>query len=63
MTIRIVSEVLRGVFGLKNVRRAPGQSGALKRFEIPDRLELRYAYLNKAQLLSELPTSLTVKVN
>jgi linoleate 10R-lipoxygenase len=61
LTIKIVSEVLRAVFSFKNIRRAPGQSGVLKRFLNPDRLELRYAYLNQSQFLTELPTSLTVK--
>jgi hypothetical protein len=63
LTIKIVSEVLRAVFSFKNIRRAPGQSGVLKRFLNPDRLELRYAYLNQSQFLTELPTSLTVKVS
>jgi hypothetical protein len=30
-SIKIMSEVLRAVFGYKNITRAPGQSGTLKR--------------------------------
>ncbi|KAF8966303.1 linoleate diol synthase [Flammula alnicola] len=61
LTIKVISQVLRAVFEFNNVRRAPAQSGVLKRFENPNRPELAYAYLNNAQLLSELPTSLTIQ--
>ncbi|KAF9482553.1 linoleate diol synthase [Pholiota conissans] len=61
LTIKIVSQVLRAVFELPNVRYAPGLSGKIQRFKNTDRPELVYAYLNKDQLPSELPTSLTIQ--
>ncbi|KDR80737.1 hypothetical protein GALMADRAFT_1103751 [Galerina marginata CBS 339.88] len=61
LTVKIVSQVLRAVFEFSNVRRAPGQSGPLKRFKNPSRPELGYAYLNNAQFLSEWPTSMSIQ--
>jgi len=61
LTIKIMTEVLRAVFSLENVRRAPGRSGKLKRFKEHSRPELRYAYLDQHQLISAWPTSLTIQ--
>ncbi|KAJ3493551.1 hypothetical protein NLJ89_g10993 [Agrocybe chaxingu] len=61
LTVKIVSEVLRAVFEYTNVRRAPGQSGNLKRFKNHSRPELCYSYLSTAQLPSEWPTSMSIQ--
>jgi hypothetical protein len=61
LTLKIISQILRGVFEFKNVRCAPGQSGALKRYKNSTRPELCYAYLNKDQVLSEWPTSMSIQ--
>ncbi|TFK39791.1 linoleate diol synthase [Crucibulum laeve] len=61
LTVKIMSEVLRAVFSYENLRRAPGQSGILKRFVDHTRPELNFAYLNHGQYTAEWPTSLTVQ--
>ncbi|KAF4610857.1 hypothetical protein D9613_007045 [Agrocybe pediades] len=60
LPVKIISQVLRAVFELNNVRRAPGQSGVLNRFKNPDRPEVANTYLNNAQLMSEWPTSMSI---
>ncbi|PPQ76670.1 hypothetical protein CVT24_011915 [Panaeolus cyanescens] len=61
LTLTIISETLRAVYTLKNIRRAPGQSGVLPRFKHHTRPELMFAYLNNDQLLSEWPTSFSIQ--
>jgi hypothetical protein len=61
LTVTIISETLRAVYTFNNVRRAPGQSGALPRFKHHTRPELMFAYLNNDQLLSEWPTSMSIQ--
>ncbi|KAJ8091181.1 hypothetical protein PM082_004157 [Marasmius tenuissimus] len=60
LTEKIMGQVLKAVFSLKNIRRAPEKSGKLKRFRDHDRPELRYAYLDEAKKVSAWPTSLHV---
>lgn len=60
LTVKIIAEVLRAVFQYENVRRAPGQSGTLKRYKDHSRPELGYAYLDHEQFSSAWPTSLTI---
>lgn len=61
MTTKIMTEVLRAVYGFENVRRAPRISGELKRFKDHSRPQLRYAYLDQHQRTSAWPTSLTIQ--
>ncbi|KAH9479383.1 Linoleate 10R-lipoxygenase [Psilocybe cubensis] len=61
LTIKIVSQILRGIFEFDNVRLAPGQSGVLQRFKNHTRQELCYAYLDNTQLPSEWPTSMSLQ--
>lgn len=75
---QIMTEVLRAVYALPNVRRAPNKSGELKRcvayllnvvwanygtrFKEESRLELRFAYIDQNQAISAWPISLTIQV-
>ncbi|KAJ6619469.1 linoleate diol synthase [Mycena sp. CBHHK59/15] len=61
LTAKIMSEVLHVVFGYKNVARAPGQSGILKRFKDDSRPDLRFAYLDQNKFTSPWPTSMAVQ--
>ena len=61
LTVRIISEVLRAVYAYKNIRRAPGKSGKLKRFTEGTNAQYRHAYLNNKYLVSPWPNSLTVQ--
>ncbi|KAG1827565.1 heme peroxidase [Suillus subaureus] len=56
----IIAEVLRGILSFDNVRRGPGQSGDLPRFEDNTLPVLRYAYLNEKMLPSAWPTSMVI---
>ncbi|KAG2350116.1 heme peroxidase [Suillus weaverae] len=56
----IIAEVLRGILSFDNVRRGPGQSGDLPRFEDDALPVLRYAYLNEKMLPSAWPTSMVI---
>ncbi|KAJ7898460.1 linoleate diol synthase [Mycena leptocephala] len=62
-SIKIMSEVLRAVFGYKNITRAPGQSGTLKRlvFKEEGRPDLTFAYLDEDKFASPWPTSMAVQ--
>ncbi|KAJ7155422.1 linoleate diol synthase [Mycena crocata] len=62
VSIKIMEGVLRAVFGYKNLVRAPGQSGVLKRFRDDSRPDLRFAYLNDEKFTSPWPTSMAVQV-
>ncbi|KAL0567802.1 hypothetical protein V5O48_014195 [Marasmius crinis-equi] len=63
LTEKIMGQVLRAVFSLKGIQRAPDKSGQLKRFKDHDRPELRYAYLDEAKKVSAWPTSLHILYN
>ncbi|KAF7370587.1 Heme peroxidase [Mycena sanguinolenta] len=60
-SVKVMSEVLRAVFGYKNIVRAPGQSGSLKRFQDETIMELRFAYLDEGKFASPWPTSMAVQ--
>jgi len=60
-SIKIMAEVLRAVFGYKNIARAPGQSGVLKRFQEESRPELRFAYLGADMFTSPWPMSMAIQ--
>ncbi|KAJ8594598.1 putative linoleate diol synthase [Rhizopogon salebrosus TDB-379] len=57
---KIMAEVLRGILSFDNVRRGPGQSGNLPRFEDKALPILRYAYLNEKMMPSAWPTSMVI---
>jgi len=59
--LRVMSEVLRVVFTCKNITRAPGQSGTLKRFKDEAKPNLRFAYLNEEKFTCPWPTSMAVQ--
>ncbi|KAJ7180686.1 linoleate diol synthase [Mycena filopes] len=61
LSLKIMSEVLRAVVTYKNIARAPGQSGTLKRFEDASRPDLRFAYLDDQKFASPWPTSMAVQ--
>ncbi|KAF9466079.1 linoleate diol synthase [Collybia nuda] len=61
VTVKIMTEVLRAIFSLENVRRAPGQSGGLCRFKDHARPDLRFAYLDDKQYSSAWPTSMSIQ--
>jgi hypothetical protein len=63
LTIKIVGEVIRAVFSLDGIVRAPGQSGTLIRFKDETRLDITYAYLDSAQAASPWPTSMSIQYN
>ncbi|OAX39674.1 heme peroxidase [Rhizopogon vinicolor AM-OR11-026] len=57
---KIMAEVVRGILSFDNVRRGPGQSGNLPRFEDKAIPMLRYAYLNEKMMPSPWPTSMII---
>ncbi|OAX33207.1 heme peroxidase [Rhizopogon vinicolor AM-OR11-026] len=57
---KIMAEVVRGILSFDNVRRGPGQSGNLPRFEDKALPVLRYAYLNEKMMPSPWPTSMII---
>ncbi|THV05525.1 linoleate diol synthase [Dendrothele bispora CBS 962.96] len=61
LTMKIIGEVLRAVFELRNLRRAPEQSGRLKRFKDSDQHDLRWAYLDENGFITPWPTSMIVQ--
>ena len=60
LATQIMAEVLRGILSFDNVRRGPGQSGKLPRFEDKTLPMLRYAYLNEKMMPSAWPTSMVI---
>ncbi|KAJ7281406.1 linoleate diol synthase [Mycena rebaudengoi] len=60
-TIKVMTESLRAIFAYKNIARAPGQSGILKRFKDHARSDLRFAYLDEQKYSSPWPTSMAVQ--
>ncbi|KAJ4469566.1 linoleate diol synthase [Lentinula aciculospora] len=59
----IMTHVLRGIFAIKDIQRAPGNSGVLNRFKDHERHELNYAYLDDNKYVSPWPNSLAVVVS
>ncbi|KAJ6548164.1 linoleate diol synthase [Mycena vulgaris] len=61
-SIKVMEEVLRAVFAYKNIARAPGQSGVLKRLvSHAARADLRFAYLDDNKFTSPWPTAMALK--
>jgi len=58
---RTMPQVIRVVFGLKNVRRAPGQSGQLTRFMINWHGTPRPFYINSKGTVTTWPESLVIQ--
>jgi len=57
---KLIVQVLRSILSLDNIRRGPGQSGELQRFQDSSLKYLRYVYLDMHQFRSPWPTSLVV---
>jgi len=57
LTVKIMSEVLRAIFSLKNVRCAAGNSGKLQRFKDGDHARLLHVYIGSGQVPTAWPTS------
>jgi len=60
LALKVMAEVLRGILSFDNVRRGPGQSGNLPRFEDKALPVLRYAYLDEKMMSSAWPTSMVI---
>ncbi|KAJ3798492.1 linoleate diol synthase [Lentinula aff. detonsa] len=60
ITVKIMTHVLRGIFAIKDIQRAPGNSGVLNRFKDHERHELNHAYLDENKFVSPWPNSLAV---
>ena len=60
LSLKIMAEVLRGILSFDSVRRGPGQSGNLPRFQDKANPVLRYAYLNEKMMPSPWPTSMII---
>jgi len=60
LALKVMTEVIRAILSLNNVRRGPGQSGSLPRFEDKASLVLRYTYLNGKMMPSAWPTSMII---
>ncbi|KAJ3767452.1 linoleate diol synthase [Lentinula raphanica] len=60
ITVQIMTHILRGIFAIKDVQRAPGNSGVLNRFKDHERHELNYAYLDENKFVTPWPNSLAV---
>ncbi|KAH9839793.1 linoleate diol synthase [Rhodofomes roseus] len=58
---KIIASVVRAVFSYKTIRRAPGQSGQLKRFKADMYKTSTYVYLSPAQELVPWATSMVVQ--
>ncbi|GBE86547.1 Linoleate 10R-lipoxygenase [Sparassis crispa] len=58
---KMIGAVLRAVFSFPNVRRAPGQSGVLKRFKEDSTKTSCYSYLSSTQELTPWATSMVIQ--
>jgi len=58
---KTMAQVVKAVFGYKNIRRAPGQSGQLKRFAEDVHDSKQYFYINTDQDITPWATSLTLQ--
>jgi len=63
LTLKIVGEVVRAVFSLDGITRAPGQSGKLPRFVDETSYDISYGYLKNAQIITPWPTSMSIQYN
>ncbi|KII87382.1 hypothetical protein PLICRDRAFT_253826 [Plicaturopsis crispa FD-325 SS-3] len=61
LTSKIMTQVLRAIFSLKNVRRGPGISGRLSRFKDASQPIVRYSYIDNHSMRSPWPTSLVIQ--
>ncbi|KAH9932667.1 linoleate diol synthase [Amylocystis lapponica] len=61
LSTKIIGEVVRAVFGFPHLRRAPGQSGCLKRFKEDSSKTSTYSYLSSAQELTPWAGSMVVQ--
>ncbi|GJE90952.1 linoleate diol synthase and cytochrome P450 domain-containing protein [Phanerochaete sordida] len=61
LTSKIAAEVLRAVWSFKNVRRASGQSGVLRRYKSDTMRTSNWMYLNQAQQQSPWATSMVLQ--
>ncbi|KAF9240691.1 heme peroxidase [Melanogaster broomeanus] len=60
LALKVVVQVLRGIFSFDNVRRASGKSGTLARFRDTSVAHLHYTYLNAQRLRSPWPTDMLI---
>jgi cytochrome P450 len=61
LTSKILSQVIRAVFGLQGVRRGPGLSGVLSRFKDDSNPILRYGYVNDHSQQGAWPISMIIQ--
>ncbi|KAI0078682.1 linoleate diol synthase [Panus rudis PR-1116 ss-1] len=61
LSTKIMASVLRGVFSFRKVRRAPGDSGKLKRFKSDTMKTSAYEYLSKQQKQTPWATSMIIQ--
>ncbi|PCH36246.1 linoleate diol synthase [Wolfiporia cocos MD-104 SS10] len=61
LSSRIIAQVLRAVFSFRNVHRAPGQSGTLKRFKTDAQRTSTFLYLSEKQELTPWATSMVIQ--
>jgi len=63
LTLKIVGEIIRAIFSLDGVSRAPGQSGTLTRFKDETRCDISYGYLKSAQTITPWPNFMSIQFN
>jgi len=63
LTLKIVGEIIRAVFSLDGISRAPGQSGKLTRFKDETRCDISYGYLKSAQIITPWPNFMSIQFN
>ena len=63
LTTKIMGQVLRAVFELNGVRRAPGLAGHLKRYKVTAENTLRYEYLDADYLPTAWPNTMILQVS
>ena len=63
LTTKIMGQVLRAVFELNGVCRAPGRAGHLKRHKVTAENTLRYEYLDADYLPTAWPNTMVLQVS
>jgi len=63
LTLKIVGEIIRAVFSLDGISRAPGQSGTLTRFKDETRCDISHGYLKSAQVITPWPNYMSIQFN
>ena len=63
LTTKIMGQVLRAVFELNGVCRAPGRAGHLKRYKVTAENTLRYEYLDADYLPTAWPNTMVLQVS